>query len=301
MSEGSSHDPSTPQLPLEVSERVIDHIATGVNIHYVDVKEESHLLALTSCALMCRDWYFLTWYHLRQRIHLRDRKDVLFLSKTLRERPRLREVVQQVVLSGTSPGERQPTRHLGTFAAMLVGKAPNITSITVKDAEWSTGSVRMEDISYLAAFSTVHTLHIANVTLSNVAQLSRVVSALPGLRDLWCINVGCLQKQQVSPVSLPLNCANLEGLEVLSVAQAVEDLFAQISRASRVRCLALGVYGEFDPPSATSRSQTLLDASSTSATTVALHIQVDPSLPVRDGTIETTVGKSSEFSLEPLD
>ncbi|KAH9931259.1 uncharacterized protein B0H18DRAFT_990701, partial [Fomitopsis serialis] len=51
---------------------------------------QPNLTTLTSCALVCHDWYYLTWYHLRQRIYLRDRKDVLSLSKTLRAKPRLR-------------------------------------------------------------------------------------------------------------------------------------------------------------------------------------------------------------------
>ncbi|KAH9923352.1 uncharacterized protein B0H18DRAFT_831951, partial [Fomitopsis serialis] len=162
-------------LPVEVCERIIDHIATG-----------PYLTTLTSCALVCRDWYYLTWYHLRQRIHLRDRKDVLLLSKTLHAKPRLREVVQQVVISGASPGKRQPIRHLGTFAAMLAGKAPKLSRISIEDAEWTIGSVRMEDIGYLTAFSCIDTLYIVSVTLSSVAQLSHLVSALPRLRNLWC-------------------------------------------------------------------------------------------------------------------
>ncbi|KAH9926009.1 uncharacterized protein B0H18DRAFT_359947 [Fomitopsis serialis] len=285
-SEGSSQGLSISRLPVEVCERIIDHIATGWNIGYT--RGDPHLTTLISCALVCQDWYYLTWYHLRQRIHLRDRKDVLSLSKTLRERPRLREVVQQVVISGASPGERRPIGHLGTFAAMLAGKAPRLSRITIEDAEWTIGSVRTEDIGYLAAFSCINTLFIINLTLSSVTQLSRLVSALPRLRDLWCFNVSCLQKQQVSPVSLPLNCANMEALDVRWVAPAVEDLFVQISRASRVRDLVLGVDSdsELDPPSAASRSQTVLDTSSTSAEVVTLHLY--PSIPVRDGTMEAT-------------
>ncbi|KAH9923892.1 uncharacterized protein B0H18DRAFT_1212098 [Fomitopsis serialis] len=282
MSEGSSHCPSTLQLPVEVCERIINHIAMGWDISHHFVADEPHVSTLASCALVCQDWYFLTWYHLRQRIHLRDRKDVLSLSKTLHAKPRLREVVRQVVISGASPGKRQPIRHLGTFAAMLANRAPALWRITIQDAEWTTGSVRREDIAYLAAFGSIGTLIVRKVTLSSVAQLSCLVSALPRLRALWCVNVSCLQKQQVSPVSLPLNCANLEGLEVRWAAPAVEEFFVQISWASRVRFLNLGVVGEVDPSSrsATSRSQTVLDASSASAETVALHI--DPRFPVRD-------------------
>ncbi|KAH9916521.1 uncharacterized protein B0H18DRAFT_846002, partial [Fomitopsis serialis] len=175
-----------PRFPVEVCERIIDHIATGWDINYSVLTDEPHLSTLTSCALVCQDWYFLTWYHLHQRIRLRDRKGVLSLSRTLRAKPRLREVVQQVVISGASPGEREAIPHLGTFAAMLAGKTPKLSSIVIADAEWTIGSVRTEDIDYLAAFSSIETLFIRNVTLSSVTQLSRLVSALPGLTALWC-------------------------------------------------------------------------------------------------------------------
>ncbi|KAH9915649.1 uncharacterized protein B0H18DRAFT_92597 [Fomitopsis serialis] len=293
-SEGSSHGPAIPRLPVEVCERIIDYVAAGWDTGYPIAKGEPHLTTLTSCALVCQDWYFLTWYHLRQRIHLRDRTDVLSLSKTLRAKPRLREVIQQVVISGASPGKRQAIPHLGTFAAMLAGKAPRLSRITIEDAEWTIGSVRMEDIGFLGVFSYIDTLNISKVTLSSVAQLSHLVSALPRLRKLWCFEVDCLQKQHVSPASLPLNCANLEHLDVRWVAPAVEDVFVHISRASRVRILELGVPNEVNASSAASRSQTMLDASSTSAELVQLHIAL--SSPVRDDAIDATVERHCNLS-----
>ncbi|KAH9922125.1 uncharacterized protein B0H18DRAFT_1121137 [Fomitopsis serialis] len=290
--EGASPGLSIPQLPVDVCEQIIGHIATRVDLGYRFMSGEPHLPTLTSCALVCQDWYYLTWYHLRQRIYLRGRNDVLSLSKTLRAKPRLHEVIQQVIISGASPGERQPIRHLGTFAAMLAGKAPRLLWITIEDAEWTIGSVRMEDIGFLGVFSYIDSLHLSNVTLSSVAQLSHLVSALPRLRNLKCFNVSCLQKQQVSSASLPLNCANLVDLELRWVAPAVEDLFVHISRASRVRNLVHGVDVGFDPSSAVSRSQTLLDASSTSAEAVELHLYLSSS--ARDGgAIDATVGKFS--------
>ncbi|KAH9931210.1 uncharacterized protein B0H18DRAFT_819200, partial [Fomitopsis serialis] len=174
-----------PRLPVEVWERIIDHIATEWDIYHTET-DQPHLNTLASCALVCQDWYYLTWYHLRERVHLQDRKEVVLLSKTVRARPRLREVIQQVVISGGSPGERQPIRHLGTFAAMLAGKAPNMSRISIEDAEWTIGLVRTHDIGYLAAFNCIDTLNIVNVTLSSAAQLRHLVSALPRLMNLWC-------------------------------------------------------------------------------------------------------------------
>ncbi|KAH9926873.1 uncharacterized protein B0H18DRAFT_1210792 [Fomitopsis serialis] len=295
-SEGIPRCPSIPQLPVEVCGRIIDHVATGVDHKYVSLTSDPHLSTLASCALVCQDWYYLTWYHLRQRIHLRRREDVLSLFKTLRERPRLREAVQQVIISGALPGYRQPIGHMGTFAVMLAGKAPRLSRITITDAKWIAGAVRMVDVGYLSRFSSINTLNIINVTLSSVSLLSRLVSALPRLRELSCINVDCLQKQQVFPGSLPLNCANMEYLGVRWVAPELEDFLVQISRASRVRVLILAVVGESGPPeSAASRSQTLLDASSTSADVVGLRFWVDPT-PMPDGTIDATVERHYNLS-----
>jgi len=81
---------------------------------------------------------------------------------------------------------------------------------------------------------------------------------------------------------------------VLWVAPATEDLFVQISRASRVCYLELGVDGGLDPSSAVSRSQTLLNASSTSAETVQLNIC--PRSPVRDDAIDATVERHYNLS-----
>ncbi|KAH9923350.1 uncharacterized protein B0H18DRAFT_1212267 [Fomitopsis serialis] len=111
---------------------------------------------------------------------------------------------------------------------MLVGKVPYLSQITIRDVEWTIGSVRTEDISYLAAFSAIHTLHIVGVILSSASQLSQLISALPGLRHLRCVNVSSSQAPEVLSARLPLNSADLEVIDVRWVAPAVEDLFDNV-------------------------------------------------------------------------
>ncbi|KAH9841043.1 uncharacterized protein C8Q71DRAFT_435459 [Rhodofomes roseus] len=290
----SSQDDPAPRLPTEICGRIIDHVAAGLNLHYTSLAGNPALLALQSCALVCRDWYFHTWYHLRQRVHLRDRNDVRSLSRTLHERPRLRGVVQQVVISGHTPRQRSLMQHLGTFAAMLAGKLPELSRISIEDAEWPVGLMRVEDFGYLAAFHFVHTLAIANVTVSSIAQLARLISALPAMRYLHCINVACSQKHPVSTVSLPLNCAILEVLEVQWVAPAVEDLLVRISQASRLHTLYFGVNGDFTSSSAGSRTQALLDASAASVEVLVLWIASASS--VDSHTVDSTVERHLNLS-----
>ncbi|KAH9841039.1 uncharacterized protein C8Q71DRAFT_435319 [Rhodofomes roseus] len=282
----SSQDDPASRLPTEICGRIIDHVAAGLDLGYRNLVGNQDLLALQSCALVCRDWYFHTWYHLRRRVTLRDRNDVRSLSRTLRERPRLRGVVQQVVISGHTPRQRSLMQHLGTFAAMLAGKLPELLMITIQDAEWTIGLMRVEDFGYLAAFHLVHTLTIFEVTVSSIAQLARLISALPALRELYCYNVACSQKHPVSPVSLPLNSASLEVLEVRWVAPAVEDLLVRVSQASRLRKLYFGVDGEGTSSSAGSRTQALLDASAASVEVLVLWIA--PASSVDSHTVDST-------------
>ncbi|KAH9836740.1 uncharacterized protein C8Q71DRAFT_56758 [Rhodofomes roseus] len=303
-SAASSQDGPAPRLPTEVCGRIIDHLSAGLDLNYLTLAGNPDLLALPSCALVCRDWYFHTWYHLRRRVHLRDRNDVLSLSRTLRERPRLRGVVQHVVISGQTSAERSVIQHLAMFAVMLAGRLPKLSVITIRDAEWTVGSMRMEDVGYLATFDLVHALNFFNVNVPSIAHLARLISALPGLRDMNCYDVECSQKQPVSPVSPPLNSAHLETLVVLGVAPAIQDLFVRISQASRLRALELGVDDSegLTLPSGGSRSQTLLDASAASVEVLTLSMFLGSSVDSDkvDSTVERHLSLSRHESLRRL-
>ncbi|KAH9841116.1 uncharacterized protein C8Q71DRAFT_439540 [Rhodofomes roseus] len=294
---GSPQDAPAPRLPTEICGRIIDHVAAGLDIVYSVLDGNPHLLALQSCALVCRDWYYHTWYHLRQRVHLRDRDDIRLLSRTLRDRPRLRGVVQQVVISGHA--QQSVVQHLELFTAMLAGKLPALSRIAIEDVEWTVGSMRMEGFGYLATFNLVHTLEITDVTVPSIAQLARLISALHGLSFLRFFGVDCSQNPPASLVSLPLNSANLESLEVRWAAPAVEDFLVRIiQEASRVHYLAFGVDGNVDIFSMGSRSQTLLDASAASVEALKLII---PNILVSDGTVDAIVERHYNLSrLESL-
>ncbi|TFY56880.1 hypothetical protein EVJ58_g7371 [Rhodofomes roseus] len=180
---------------------------------------------------------------------------------------------------------------------MLAGKLPELWRITIEDAELTIGSMRMEDFGYLAAFHLIHTLNIVNVNVPSIARLAGLISALPGLTNLWCINVDCLQKLSVSPVSLPLNAASLELLDVIWVAPAIQDLLARISQASRLRILRLGVDEDLTLSSAGSRSQTLLNASAASVEVLILEFDPDSFVDRGSDSLDSTVGKLYTFAL----
>ncbi|KAH9933872.1 uncharacterized protein B0H18DRAFT_1115239 [Fomitopsis serialis] len=145
-SEGSSRGPLIPRLPVEVCERIIDHVATGMNLKLFSMEAEPHHTALISCALT-------GWTSSRSPRHsVQNLASVRSFNMSS----------YRVLL----PEKRQPIRHLGTFVAMLVGKAPRRSMITIEHAEWTIGSVRMEDIGFLAAFSSLDSLTLDSVTLS---------------------------------------------------------------------------------------------------------------------------------------
>ncbi|KAH9926679.1 uncharacterized protein B0H18DRAFT_1118759 [Fomitopsis serialis] len=281
---------SNSRFPVEVWERVIDFIAMTLGPDYVNIKRDPNWSTLRSCALVCRDWYYLTLYHLFQDIQLRGRKQLVALYKTLQERPHFRKGVRHVAISGASLAERRPVQHLGTFAAMFAGKLPNASIFAIKYALWTVGSVPIKGIRCLAAYPSVHTLYIDNVTLSSVAQLAHLVSVLPGLRRLWCKKVDCLQDKPVSPATFPLNCSRLESLSVRWVAPAVEDMFVRIGEACRVRDLTIAVDDESRQSSGASRSQTLLDTSAASLQWIQVFINVAPSL--NKDLVDAVIGKS---------
>lgn len=55
-------------LPVEVCERIIDHLAMDLGPDDVYPRRDPLLTTLGACALVCRDWYYLTWYHLHRHI-----------------------------------------------------------------------------------------------------------------------------------------------------------------------------------------------------------------------------------------
>ena len=299
---------------MEVCGRIIDLV--GMNLVPVDAGDlrwlwyhNENLTTIRSCSLVCRDWYYLTWYHLRQRVVMRNKEDVLKLSRTLRSRPHLRDVVKRVVFTGhreethmhsTNCGLKD-TPQLETFAAMLAGKTRNIRDIGFNDVGWPIGSPRIETIIYLAAFPLVQTLKLSSVTLSNISQLTRIVRALPRLHNLCLHNVSCAHRYPSFEPRRPFSCPEPRPLCVLamgSVQLEVQNFCAQLCHACRVSVLAV----DFDittrqqlleSQGMVGKTQTLLDASADSLQFLRLTFNdTAPSLLPTSGVIAEIVGQS---------
>lgn len=227
------------RLSTQVYRRVFDALATESRpAHYMG-KPDLALSALRNCALVCREWYHLTWYHLRRRIQLRHRDDVLKLHRLLRARPRLRSVPEQVVIRGctTSPADRAPIPHLETFATMLSGRLSSVSVFYIRDAILTTGPVQSKGVRHLAAFSSVETLVLSNVTITRLAQLTLLISSLPQLEVLSLEAVDCLEEQMSSWVLVPSNCIKLQKLHMLHVAVTIEEFFIRLSQTCSISSL----------------------------------------------------------------
>lgn len=171
---------------------------------------------------------------------------------------------------------------------MLAGKAPNVSILAIEDAVWSLGATRMDDFTYLAAFRSVDTLVLDSITLSNISQLARLVSALPLLDTLVCEQVDCASrlKKKTSLVPLPFHRASLHRLEIGWVAQEVEEFFVRLTQVCTVRFLTIGIDSRLSQKSATSRSQRILDACAASLQSV--EFDTHPDFPVesyKDGVV----------------
>lgn len=205
----------------------------------------SALLALRNCALVCREWYHLTWCHLRQRISFRNRNDVLTMRELLRARPCLGSIPKQVVIRGfqvaTSPADsdRAQILHLETFATMLSRKLSNVSVFYIRDAIWTTSPFQSRSVRHLAAFCSVETLVLSRVTVTRLSQLALLISSLPQLQVLTLRAVDCLHAQVPSWVFMPLHCeAKLQKLYLLRVAVTVEEFFIRLSETCNFRYIA---------------------------------------------------------------
>ena len=195
-------------------------------------KPDLALSALWNCALVCWEWYHLTWYHLRRRIQFRSRDDVLKLQRLLRARPRLRSVPEQVVIRGctTSPADRTPIPHLETFATMLSGRLSSVSVFYIRDAILTTGPAQSKGVRHLAAFCSVETLVLSNVTIAKLTQLTLLITSLPQLEVLSLKAVDCLEEKMPSWVLMPSICIKLQKLHMLRVAVLIEELFIRLSQ-----------------------------------------------------------------------
>jgi len=254
-----------PRVPLEICEEIINLVAMHIDEAVWFPEQDPWRRTLLSCALVCRAWHYHSHPYLQQFVELRDRARVMSLSKLLRDKPRLSQVVRIVAISGGPAKDApHPIPHLGTFAAMLAGKLPNVFTLRLENAEWLVGSVPLDIIRYLATFPSITTLELRGVDFTAISQLVQLISALPALRWLKINRVLCKQTHLDMPMRLPLNAHRLECIDMWwNTAPAILDFLIRVSSAARLRVLGIRV-DEYDALSNQSGRQALLSANAPS-------------------------------------
>ncbi|TFY62389.1 hypothetical protein EVJ58_g3897 [Rhodofomes roseus] len=255
----------SPRVPLEISEEIIDCVAAQIDETVWLPELDPWRRTLLSCALVCRAWYHHSQFYLRQFVELRDRNQVLALSKLVRDNPRLGRAVRFVAVSGGSTKTiPHPIPHFGTFVPMLAGKLPNTHTLRLENAEWRIGSISPDTIRYLAMFPSVTTLELRGVTFATVSQLAQLVSALPALRSLKTDRTLCKQVHLNMPTRLPLNARELKDIDMWwNTAPAILEFCTCLSEAALLCTLAICV-DEYDALQNRGGRQTLINTSARS-------------------------------------
>ncbi|KZT65689.1 hypothetical protein DAEQUDRAFT_513279 [Daedalea quercina L-15889] len=285
-----------PRLPFEVWERIIDLIAGNARRHW-NLRNSHWWTTLLACALACKTLYSRAQWHLRGNVLLKDRSDVVSLSRLLRANPYPRQAIRFVTIAGMH--SYSPIPHLGTFAAMLARYLPNAEILIISNATWRVGSVRPEDIAILATFRSIRELTLEHVNFTNASQFAQVISALPHLASLLVDDLSCLQDTH-SLVSLPLNSAGLRDVSMWGyIHPALRDLLYRIGETTELRALTIGVHFS-DILSGTVKFPGLLQACITSLRNIGLTLNLDGAFDTRPETIFQLFDLSRHNSLESL-
>ena len=166
---------ASPKLPVEVWERVIDHL-------WEDYPE------LLACSLVCRAWLPRSGFHLLNRALLQSRSDVYRLAKNLQSSEGLRKRMHTLIVRG---GRTEATRiaipQIGTLAATLARSPPQAEELGLWHAMWR--DIPDDTFLHLTRFTSVTRLTLAYVTFPNVLTFGRLIFALPCLGVLACRDI----------------------------------------------------------------------------------------------------------------
>lgn len=169
-----------PNLPVEVWERVVDHL-------WEDYPE------LLACSLVCRAWLPRSRFHLLSRVLLQSRADIHSLARNLKSLDGLRDQIHTLIVrGGRTEATRKPIPQIGTLAAMLARNPPHAEELGLWHACWR--DIPDNTFLHLTTFTSVSRLTLAYVTFPNVLTFGRLIFALPFLDVLACRDVSFEKK-----------------------------------------------------------------------------------------------------------
>lgn len=225
-----------PQLPLEVTNMVIDHLH--------DTNDDTNRRTLEACSLVCRGWVSESRFHLFRKVWLSPTRVHSFLE--LLVQPRCTIPLRFVRHLHMRPIDRRAWREDASLETLLTWAAPSVgslesalarlTKLTLHFVHWGKLGNTTRDV-LLTSFQGVTFLDLVVHRFHSSTSLTCVLRSFPALRDL---ELGYLEREY-APVpsgegALP---AGLRSLKLKGTPEAFVDELARGGPFSALRTLKL--------------------------------------------------------------
>lgn len=201
--------PNLPQLPLEIWEHIIDHIA---NLYSSTVFDRFIRKDLRSCALVCRAWVARCRFYLCGRITIRSGEELARIAQWLSNAPQIRSRVRELTAEARDAGaDTDP--YWVSLIPMRLPKLENLATLTFSGVDLCR---RYPNFYKAYSLFRLNKLTFTGVRCSHFSQLARIASLTHAtiLEVEACIDVG-LEKLNVgstavASVSHTAGCLNLD-------------------------------------------------------------------------------------------
>ncbi|KAH9830150.1 uncharacterized protein C8Q71DRAFT_380273 [Rhodofomes roseus] len=271
-SPGASQDDAQPNvptmtaqsagLPLELWWQIIDQL-------------QYDWLTLLACGVVCRGWRARAQSYLpqgyRRTVELYSQRDVASLSRFAR----VRNLQAQTVQIHGNPHSGS-IAHLGTFAAMLSGRLCHLNELHVMYGIWETGTVDTCTLfRCLSTHSAIRHLRLCGVTLPSTTALLRLLSSLPRLRSLDCVDISTTAKHHGDRTCVypPRRCKIEKFVLDCPDVDSIFDLFATDSLAEYSSTVEVGIHSAYDADEGPSMNFTRFIKSLTSVSRLTIVVR----------------------------
>ncbi len=205
-------------FPVEVEECIIDEL-------YYDI------CALQNCTLTCRRWLPRTRYHLFAAIRVTTKDELLSLCALLSRSPHLLPLVRSLTVRAQRDHpeaahlfQMVPFKLLASLPNLVCWKLsglshPNRWTKAEKQVDYYTLPCHRMGLATIRRLATtVQELYLNRLCFTSPVDCARLVSSLPALRELCCVDVGIRMWQDPEVVDTCIDrlppCVHIETLSV---------------------------------------------------------------------------------------
>ncbi|KAI0758709.1 hypothetical protein C8Q74DRAFT_1299524 [Fomes fomentarius] len=240
-------------FPAELEECIIDEL-------YYDIR------ALRNCTLTCRRWLPRTRYHLFAAIRVRTKDELLSLCALLSRSSHLLPLVRSLTIRAQR--DHPEAAHLFQIVPFkLLASLPSLvcwklSGLSHPNRRWTNAEKQVDYYTLpchrmgLATIrriaTTVQELYLNRLSFISPVDCARLVSSLPALRELCCVDIGYRMRQDPEVVDTCIDrlppCVHIETLSLIRVqTRAAYSLLRLLQ--STVETLTIDVrmasYGSF--------------------------------------------------------